>query len=146
MPSICSPANQAARQFATIIASGFRSVKELAAIADLSASLLIIKAPDGVRPLRVMAGTSPVPLAAIAKHDVHAQHPLDADFSSVRPTRPQFPALRHFNLVLEFNLIIRISAKHRMLNQAILLIQPALDPPQISDLSRVQSYLSSDAT
>ncbi len=88
MPSICSPANQAAGQFSTIIASGFRSVKELAAIADLSASLLIIEAPDGIRPLRVMAGTSPVPLTAIAKQDVHAQHPLDADFSSVRPARP----------------------------------------------------------
>jgi hypothetical protein len=104
MPSICSPAIQPARQFSTIIASGFRSVKELAAIADLSASLLIIEAPDGISPLRVMAGTSPVPLAAIAKHDVHAQHPLDADFSSVCPARPQFPALRHFNLVLEFTL------------------------------------------
>ena len=88
MPSICSPANQSARQFATIISSGFRSVKELAAITDLSASLLIIQAPDGVRPLRVMAGTSPVPLAAIAKQDVHAQHLLDSDFSSVRPARP----------------------------------------------------------
>jgi hypothetical protein len=88
MPSICSPAIQAARQFATIISSGFRSVKEKVAIADLSASLLIIEAPDGIRPLWIMAGTSPVPLAAIAKHDVHAQHPLDADFSSVCPTRP----------------------------------------------------------
>jgi hypothetical protein len=80
MPSICSPAIQPARQFSTIIASGFRSVKELAAITDLSASLLIIEAPDGISPLRVMAGTSPVPLAAIAKHDVHAQYPLDAEF------------------------------------------------------------------
>jgi hypothetical protein len=104
MPSICSPAIQAARQFSTIIASGFRSVKELAVVADLSASLLIIEAPDGISPLRVMAGTSPVPLAAITQHDVHAQHPLDADFSSVCPARPQFPALRHFNLVLEFTL------------------------------------------
>jgi len=92
-----------------------------------------------------MAGTSPVPLAAITQHDVHAQHPLDADFSSVRPARPQFPALRHFNLVLEFTLIVRISDKYRMLNQAILLIHPALNPPQIGNLSRVQSYLSSDA-
>jgi hypothetical protein len=84
-----------------------------------------------------MAGTSPVPLAAITKHGLHAQHLLDADFSSVRPARPQFPALTHFNLVLEFNLIIRISAKHHMLNQAILLIYPALDSTQISDLSGV---------
>ena len=67
MLSIRSPANHTAGQFAIIIASGFRSVKELAAAADLLASLLIIQAPDGVRPLRITAGTSPVPLAAIAK-------------------------------------------------------------------------------
>jgi len=55
---------------------------------ELSAPLLVIKAPDGIRPLRVAAGTSPVPLTAIAKQYIHAQHPLDADFSFVRPAGP----------------------------------------------------------
>jgi hypothetical protein len=45
-----------------------------------------------------MAGTSPVPLAAIAKQDVHTQHPLDADFSFVQPAWHYFLALRHSNL------------------------------------------------
>jgi len=56
--------------------------------ADLSAPLLVIWAPNGIRPLWIVAGTSPVPLAATTQRDVHAQHPLDADFSPVRPARP----------------------------------------------------------
>ena len=108
--------------------------------ADLSAPLLVIWAPNGIRPLWIMAGTSPVPLAATTQRDVHAQHPLDADFSPVRPARPQFPALKHFNLVLKSIIIIQI-----LLKLATLFVHPALNSTQIGNLSRVQSYLSGDA-
>ena len=56
--------------------------------AELCAPFLIVGAPDGVRPFRMMAGAAPVPLTAIAEQDVHTQHPLDAYFSPVQPAWP----------------------------------------------------------
>jgi hypothetical protein len=51
--------------------------------AKLFAPFFIIGAPYGIRPLWVMASTSPVPFTAIAKQYLHTQHLLDADFSFV---------------------------------------------------------------
>jgi hypothetical protein len=74
--------------------------------AKLSDSLLVIGAPDGVRPLRMTAGASPVPFTAIAKNNVHAQHFLDAYFSPVRPAWPYFFSRRHSILVPKYCLHI----------------------------------------
>jgi hypothetical protein len=68
---------------------------------ELPASLLVIRTPDGVGPLRVVAGASPVPFTAIAKQYAHAQHLLNAYFSFVRPAGLQFLAFWHSNLVFK---------------------------------------------
>jgi hypothetical protein len=109
---------------------GFSIDLTLLVTGALSAPPLIIRTPDGVGPLRVAAGTSPVPLTAIAKQYIHAKHPLDAYFSSVSPTGPQFSILRHFNLIISVLLFVHTAPK----------------AAYIGDLTRVQSYLSRDAT
>ena len=58
--------------------------------AGLCSPFLMVGAPGGIRPLGMMAGAAPVPLAAVTQDDLHPERLLHSYLRLVQPTWPAF--------------------------------------------------------
>ena len=71
----------------------------------LCPALIIVGAPCGIGTLRVMAGTTPVPLAVIAQDDLHPKRSLESQFRFVQPSRPALNLIGHSQVTVRTDLL-----------------------------------------